>query len=250
MPPRTHPTPIQRPLTVLDRRSLLKALSLAAGAPLALTSALRAEAQEAGLIGSDVCLLLPEVTEGPYYLDLDLVRSDTAEGKPGLPLALRLQVVTAACEPIEGARVDLWHCDAGGSYSGVSGNEQNFLRGTQFTDAAGVVAFQTIFPGWYSGRVTHIHYTIYLSENRVMTGQVFFDEALTTVIHGEHPAYEGHGQQDTPLARDGIARQAGAGAIAQLELDAPDGDAVATMVVGIDPEHRSGSLLERLFGRG
>jgi protocatechuate 3,4-dioxygenase beta subunit len=151
-----------RPLSTTDRRSLLKALTVAPAA-IVLPFAVRAEADRAGLISTDVCLLQPELTEGPFYVDPQLIRSDITEGRPGLPMQMRLQVVDAACTPVEGARVDLWHCDAQGAYSGVRNlrggpdmTGQTFLRGTQITDATGVASFQTIFPGWYPSRTTHM----------------------------------------------------------------------------------------------
>lgn len=241
-------------LTVLDRRSLLNALALAPAA-VALSPALRAEAQASGLITTDVCMVQKEVTEGPFYLDPRLIRSDITEGRPGLPLVLRLQVVTADCQPIVAARVDVWHCDAGGLYSGVDNmgggdtTGETFLRGTQMTGADGVAEFRTIFPGWYRGRAVHIHYKVWLDEANLLTGQVFFDDSLSDTIYAEHPAYEGRGVRDQLNGSDRIAQQAGAAAVARLELDATDGEAVAALVVGVDEGARSGSLLERLFGR-
>jgi protocatechuate 3,4-dioxygenase beta subunit len=234
-------------LRVLDRRALLKALSLAPAFAVTVPHWARAEAKEAGLISSDVCLLQPEATEGPYYIDPGLVRQEIAEGRPGLPLVLRLQVVTAECKPVVGARVDVWHCDASGVYSGVSGDAGTFLRGTQATGADGVAEFRTVFPGWYPGRVTHVHYKVFLDERTVLTSQLFFDDGLADAIHADHPAYEDRGAQDTALAADRIARAAGKGAVAQVEMDAPDGEAVAALVVGVDAERVSGGLLERLF---
>lgn len=242
------------PLTTLDRRSLLKALTLAPAA-LTVPFPLRAEAEAAGLISTDVCMVQAEVTEGPFYVDPGLIRADITEDRPGLPMLLRLQVVRADCTPVPGARVDVWHCDADGIYSGVRNfgatdtRGQSFLRGTQTAGTDGVAEFRTIFPGWYPGRAVHIHYKVFLDETTVLTGQVFFDDAMSDVIYAEHDAYAGHGERDMPNARDGIAQEAGAGAVARLELDAPDGDAVAALVVGIDQGARSGSLIERLFGR-
>ena len=237
-------------LRVLDRRALLKSLSMAPAFAVTVPHWARAEAREAGLISSDVCLLQPEATEGPYYIDPGLVRQEIAEGRPGLPLVLRLQVVTAECKPVVGARVDVWHCDADGVYSGVSGDTGTFLRGTQMTGPDGVAEFRTVFPGWYPGRVTHIHYKVFLDERTVLTSQLFFDDRLADAIHAEHPDYEDRGAQDTALAADRIARAAGKGAVAQVALDAPDGEAVAARVVGVDAGRVSGGLLERLFGRG
>jgi protocatechuate 3,4-dioxygenase beta subunit len=78
------------------------------------------------------CVLTPEVTEGPYYLDLDLMRSDITEGRSGLPFHLQIKVVDAAsCEPIKDVAVDVWHCDAEGVYSGVQGDDGTFLRASR-----------------------------------------------------------------------------------------------------------------------
>ena len=102
------------------------------------------------------CGLAPEQTEGPYYLDDHMVRRNITEGRPGAPLTLRLGVVdVSSCKPIKGAAVDIWHCDAGGVYSGTSGQDtedDRFLRGIQRTDAKGIAVFRTIYPGWYQGR--------------------------------------------------------------------------------------------------
>jgi protocatechuate 3,4-dioxygenase beta subunit len=237
------------PLTAPDRRSLLRALALAPAA-ITLPAALRAEVRAAGLVSGDVCLVQPETTEGPFYLEPALERADITEGRPGLPMLLRLQVVTADCARIAGARVDIWHCDAGGVYSGVQGDGGAFLRGTQVTDADGVAQFRTIFPGWYPGRVVHVHYKVFLPGGReVLTSQVFFDDAFAAEVHADHPAYAARGPQDTTLRADRIARSAGKGAVAQVAFEAAAGEAVAALVVGVDAVGRSG-LLDRLFGRG
>jgi Dioxygenase len=89
------------------------------------------------------CVLAPEQTEGPYYIAKEKVRRNIVEGRPGLPLTLRATVVDAStCKPIKGAAVDVWHCDAGGTYSGFGNGAGNrtFLRGIQRTDAKGVAA--------------------------------------------------------------------------------------------------------------
>ena len=99
------------------------------------------------------CVVAPQLTEGPYYVDVELERSelrtDTADGTAveGAPLTLEWIVSQAdgsACMPMEGVLVDVWHCDALGVYSGVQGNSGNFLRGFQRTDANGKATFQTI----------------------------------------------------------------------------------------------------------
>jgi protocatechuate 3,4-dioxygenase beta subunit len=242
-----------RPLSTLDRRTLLKALTMTPVVA-ALPGAVLAEVAQAGLISTDVCMLSTEVTEGPFYVDPNLVRSDIAEGRPGLPMTLRLQVVRADCAPVEGARVDVWHCDAGGVYSGVQnlggGADtvgQTFLRGTQATDSTGVATFQTIFPGWYPGRTTHVHYMIYLNEKTVLTSQIFFDEAVNQAIYDDHEAYGRDGARDMLNADDGIAAEAGDGAYARVKMTEPDGAMEAALVVGINPEGGSSGLLDWLW---
>jgi protocatechuate 3,4-dioxygenase beta subunit len=152
------------------------------------------------------------VTEGPYYLDLNDVRRDITEGRPGAPLDLKITVIDAAkCTPIAGAAVDLWHCDASGVYSGFqSGAGQTFLRGTQLTDATGVAEFGTIVPGFYQGRAVHMHMKVHTGTAVVHTGQLFFDPALLSTVF-QTSAYRSHGTSpDTPNNSDGIYKQAGA----------------------------------------
>ena len=84
------------------------------------------------------CVLSPEMTEGPYYIDGEAVRRDVTEGKPGVPLTLDLNVADATtCSPLPDAAVEIWHADAGGNYSGFNATADNttFLRGVQIADA-------------------------------------------------------------------------------------------------------------------
>ncbi len=240
-------------MTTLDRRNLLKTL---AAVPLmgVLPSMLRAEAASAGLIATDVCMLSPELTDGPFYVDPKLIRSDITEGVAGAPMALRLQVVNAECVPVVGARVDVWHCDAVGAYSGVANlgggpdlTGQTFLRGTQSTDAAGVATFQTIYPGWYSGRTTHIHYMVILEDNTVLTSQIFFDEAVNDSVYAGNAAYDRAGAvRDMLNANDNIAQDAGDGAYCTVETSGAG--MTASLVVGINPDAASGGILKAIFG--
>ena len=241
-----------RPLTTMDRRTVLLALSLAPF--VAVPTARRAKADQAGLISTDVCVLQPELTEGPFYIDPNLIRADITEGRAGLPMTLRMQVVGADCAPITGARVDVWHCDAQGVYSGVENlgggpdtRGQAFLRGTQITDAAGVVAFQTIFPGWYSGRTTRVHYKVFLQGGSVLTSQIFFDAAVTRSIYDDHAAYARMTAQHVANEDDTIAGRAGRGAYARVRLTEPDGAMEAALVVGIAPDGQASGLLDWLW---
>jgi protocatechuate 3,4-dioxygenase beta subunit len=155
------------------------------------------------------CVLSPELTEGPYYLDLDLVRRDITEGRPGLPLDLEVKVVDAeACKTIRDAAVDVWHCDAAGEYSAVDGDSGTFLRGIQMTDADGSAEFWTIYPGWYTGRAVHIHVKVHLGTDETYTGQLFFDEGVTNTVYRSEP-YSSRSGPDTTNSADGIYAQGG-----------------------------------------
>ena len=156
------------------------------------------------------CVLSPEQTEGPYYIDNDLIRSDVTEDRDGLPLQLQLTVQDAtSCDPIENATVEIWHCDAEGEYSGVNGASGNFLRGGQRTDARGVATFKTIYPGWYQGRTTHIHVKVHVDGNEVHTGQLYFDDAITARVNSSSSPYDSRGEPDTTNSSDGIYAQGG-----------------------------------------
>lgn len=242
-----------RPLSTLDRRTLLKALTVAPVASV-MPYAGHAQVAKLGLISTDVCLLQPELTEGPFYVDPKLIRADITEGRAGLPMQLRLQVVGADCTPVVGARVDIWHCDAQGVYSGVVNfaggadtTSQTFLRGTQTTDQTGAVSFQTIFPGWYPGRATHVHYKVFLNETTVLTSQLFFDEAVNQAIYDDHEAYGRKDARNTLNDQDRIATRAGTGAVAAIKMTEPDGMMEAALVVGISPVEGSAGLLDWLW---
>lgn len=235
------------------RRALLRTLLAApAVVPLVASGASQAAAEVSpeltlaaavmGLISTTVCSVLPATTEGPYYIDPHLVRSNVVEDRTGIPLRMQLQVVTADCRPVKSARIDIWHCDAQGDYSGYAhmGSDRSgdttgktFLRGTQFTDDHGIVTFETIYPGWYRGRTTHIHYKVFLDEKTVLTSQIFFPDALSEYVYLKHPAYTRSEERDTLNAIDGIAGQAGEGAYCAIR-EQPD-RYIAALVVGIDP---------------
>ncbi len=167
--------------------------------------------------GAVACVLTPELTEGPFYIAGEKVRRDITEGRPGATLMLHTTVVNAStCKPIKGAAVDIWHCDAGGLYSGVTnaGGEQDatdsrtFLRGIQRTDASGLAVFKTIYPGWYQGRTVHIHVKVHVRGNVVHTGQLFFSDALTDAVYGREP-YSSRPNREVRNADDSIYRNGG-----------------------------------------
>ena len=163
--------------------------------------------------GAVTCVLSPELTEGPYYLRREAVRRDITEGKPGTPLRLHLTAVSAStCKPIKGAAVDVWHADAEGVYSGVSGRSGTFLRGIQKTDHDGLALFDTIYPGWYRGRAVHIHVKVHTGGQVVHTGQFFFPDALTDEVFKAAP-YSSRGKPDVTDAADSIYRNGGSRSI-------------------------------------
>jgi len=196
------------------------------------------------------CVVRPELTIGPYFVDNQLNRSDIRSEpsdnsvKEGIPLTLNILVARVgdnSCTPIEGAQVDIWHCDAQGVYSGVSDRSfdttnQKSLRGYQLTDANGAVKFQTIYPGWYSGRAVHIHFTIRTKgangDDYQFTSQFFFDDTLTDQVHTLAP-YASKGQRDTRNASDNIFNGGGDQLLLNLEGDPTKGFSTS-FNVGLD----------------
>ncbi|MGV8854387.1 MAG: intradiol ring-cleavage dioxygenase [Devosia sp.] len=237
-------------MTTINRRDAFRAVAVTAtGGLLISQQAFAAETgadatQTAALLnGADVCVIVPEVTEGPYYFDPALERTDITEGRPGIPTRIRLQVVDAACAVLAGARVDIWHCDATGVYSGyanqgddgsVDTTGQTFMRGTLFTDANGIAEFETVYPSWYSGRTTHVHFKVFLDQTNILTGQIFFPDALSQYIYDNVAPYNDRAiSRDTLNANDSIATQSTRAAFAFVkELEQ---EYLVAMIVGVDP---------------
>ena len=197
------------------------------------------------------CVVSPELTEGPYFVDEQLNRSDirtdpaSGEVKEGAPLQLTMrvsQISASGCAPLEGAMVDVWHCDALGVYSGVSDNRQGFdtvgqqfLRGYQVTDATGAAQFATIVPGWYSGRAVHIHFKVRTEagegQTYEFTSQLFFDETALNQIYAQEP-YASKGPADTANSTDGIYQNGGDQLLLALT---PAGEGYSsTLAIGLD----------------
>jgi protocatechuate 3,4-dioxygenase beta subunit len=164
------------------------------------------------------CIVRPALTEGPYFIDEKLdrsdIRSDPATGvaRPGAILNLNFvvsRVSGSACTALSGAMVDVWQCDALGVYPGVgSASGQRFLRGFQNTDASGSAKFVTIYPGWYQGRAVHIHFKIRPTSSTEFTSQLFFDDALSTQVFSQAPYSQKGTQGMTRNASDSIFQQA------------------------------------------
>lgn len=233
----------------LTRRAALTMIAIAASGGVMMPKRAFAQGNATSMLiaDSDVCAIIPEVTEGPYYFDPQLVRTDITEGRPGIATLVRLQVVDAMCQPLPGARVDIWHCGADGLYSNYpnQGDDrqtdtvgETFLRGTQFANEDGLVEFDTIYPGWYRGRTTHIHFKVFLDETNVLTGQIFFPDALSEYIYRNIAPYNDRAsERDTLNTSDRIAAEATHASFAHVKEE--ETRYLASLIVGVDPNSRS-----------
>jgi protocatechuate 3,4-dioxygenase beta subunit len=161
----------------------------------------------------------PQQTEGPYFVEgmpkRSDIRSDPSDGlvQQGIPLRLILHVYdvdNGSCIPLNGSRVDIWHANSQGVYSGVndqSTSGKKFLRGYQVTDDNGTVRFITIYPGWYQGRAIHIHVKVHtiegLEKALEWTSQFYFNNSINAQVHTQ-PPYSNHGPPDMTNEQDGI----------------------------------------------
>jgi protocatechuate 3,4-dioxygenase beta subunit len=195
-----------------------------------------AEATAAAEAALPACVVSPELTEGPYFVDEKLnrsdIRSNTPDGavKDGALLKLTLHVSKvngSGCTPLQGAMVDIWHCDASGVYSDATDRSfntvgQDFLRGYQLTDANGAVQFTTIYPGWYQGRAVHIHFKVRGADssnrNYEFTSQFFFDDAFSEQVYAQAP-YASKGVQTLRNEQDNIYRQSGGATVLNVVVD-------------------------------
>jgi protocatechuate 3,4-dioxygenase beta subunit len=200
------------------------AAATATSAASAATTADATTAATAAASALPSCIAVPALTEGPYFVEELLnrsdIRSDPSTGiiKDGARLAIRFAVSElngTNCSAFPGAVIDVWHCDATGAYSDVSGQGsstkgQKFLRGYQTTDASGVANFLTIYPGWYSGRAVHIHFKIRTSPGATsgleFNSQLFFDDSLSDTVFGAEP-YSAKGQRNMLNSQDNIYSQ-------------------------------------------
>ena len=146
----------------------------------------------------------PHVNEGPYYYDSKMNRADITEGKTGVPITYRFTLLDANCRPISGAVVDVWQADKDGVYSayaaqGTAG--ETYLRGFQYTDDHGQASFTSVFPGWYSGRLTHLHGKFFLEGVQRDTTNFFFPKPVEMAVY-ESSLYAGRGQNSCTVAQD------------------------------------------------
>lgn len=231
----------------LSRRALMAtglATGLAtAGTAVAVQAAPRATAKPAAPVPADtVCFIHPDTVDGPYYENKAILRSDITEGKKGIPLEVRVRLVDAQCHPLAGARIDCWQADSQGIYSDfpnqgddltIATPGETFLRGTQISDADGMVVFRTIYPGWYRGRTAHIHFKIYIGGRTRLTSQIFFPDALNEWIFLNAPDYKRPATRDTINVTDWIMAEATRNAVAQVKEEADR--YVMSITYGVNP---------------
>ncbi len=170
-----------------------------------------------------ICSATASYTLGPCYFAPDDYRDDISEGQQGVPMIICLKVVDENCDPVEGADVDLWHCNWEGIYSGDSADSSDsssfstafctdndsealaskWFRGVQTTDEEGLVYFKSCFPGWYSSRTTHIHFKIIHNNVEYLVSQFCFDDDLSNDIYLNHSEYTGE-SKDTANSSDTV----------------------------------------------
>jgi protocatechuate 3,4-dioxygenase beta subunit len=247
------PTPVGRRTVLIATGATAAAVAVGAAAPEAPTA--QAADNTAPVAAAAVCTLTKEMTEGPYYLDGALVRTDIREDKTGFRLNLALTVVNDdTCAVIPNALVEIWHSDALGEYSGYVGNNGHnepdngtFLRGGVLTNSSGIANITTVYPGWYRGRCVHIHVKVhtgvtltsdgsFTGGTEVHTGQLFFDETITARVGALSP-YSANTVTRTTLAQDSIYDEGGA-ASGLLTLTAigssPSSGYTGTLTLGVE----------------
>ena len=227
---------------LLARRRALAMLGASGAALLAARHA--AAAASDGTVPA--CVVRPRQTEGPFFVEGDLERSDlridprTGAVKPGAPLRLAFRVSrvgASTCSPLAGAQVHVWHCDASGDYSSARDRRapkagEAFLRGFQTTDAAGTARFLTIYPGWYAGRAVHAHFKIRTpaAPGSEFTSQLYFDEALSERVYATAP-YASRGRPKLSNGDDFLFRDGGRQLL--LDVQQESSSYVAVFYVGL-----------------
>lgn len=194
------------------------------------------------------CRSWAEQDEGPYHRDAQPLRRDTVEDRHGTPLQLGVRLTAHDGTAASDATVEIWQCDALGRYSGFATPDdsevvtadtaprgqyladQTFLRGRQTTDAAGMVEFHTIYPGWYPGRTVHIHVMVHLGAT-TLTSQLYFPDEVNDHVLSQAPYAERPGR-DTTNDTDEIFSTGGDPAVVDIT---PDGEGYSTAICLVLP---------------
>ena len=202
----------------MDRKEFLrKSLGLIAIAPLVSGAKEPWEAVHGSLIHD--CNLTPSETAGPFPTKTpgSLVIKDIRGDRKGIEMQVLITVKNKnnGCAALQGAFVDIWHCDADGNYSEYGGSgmqpanysNAHFLRGRQVTDVNGQVNLMSIFPGWYPGRAVHIHVHVFDATGKsLLVTQIAFPAAVCDDVFTTSTQYYKKGKADTPNERDNVFR--------------------------------------------
>ncbi len=180
------------------------------------STATSATTTSSALSSSGSCVVIPTETIGPYPLSTLLnssmiLRENVTEDKTSVPLQLKLKLVNVNnnCTPIS-AYVYIWHCDKDGNYSGYGSEAgKTYCRGVQYTDTSGTAHFTTIYPCWYSGRITHIHFQIFLSAygstaQSSKISQLAFPQTITQAVYNSALYTKGQNTSVTSFAADNV----------------------------------------------
>lgn len=211
----------------MDRRKFLAAGGGAVFAAACETQPVQVATPAGALMPSNACTPTIRLAAGPYGLPTSELRADITEGKPGIPLRLRMKVVDLyTCKPRRNTKVEVWQSDASGVYSGfeniafdvktlkpslenvIDARGKTFLRGHQVSDEQGYVVFNTIFPGWYQGRLPHLHVRAF---NDTPNGpethdtQIFFPADIENKVY-QTDAYRARAPNTIGLDRDLVLR--------------------------------------------
>lgn len=125
--------------------------------------------------------LTPAQTEGPYYkANPPETASLLQPGMGGTTLRITGYVLDAGCQPVPGARVDFWQADSQGRYD----NQGYTLRGYQVTDSQGRYDMETVVPGLYPGRTSHIHVKVTAPDGPTLTTQLYFPDESANASDG------------------------------------------------------------------
>ncbi len=214
----------------MNRKSFFRTLGVVSAGALLPKTALKAATAQGGV----VCNLIPTETAGPFPLDLSAntfyFRKDVRETQTGVQFDLKLKILGLGnCGNMQNLRVNIWHCSRNGLYSGYSnGMNQGqagltYLRGYQITDANGEVEFTTVFPGWYNGRIAHIHFQVYVSSAYSAVSQLTFNIAEKNGIYAANPTLYTQGADPQTYSSDNIFSDGTAYQICTLTPNAATG---------------------------
>lgn len=235
----------------MNRKDFLKGMSLTGLASLSIAPGPAFGKGISKVFMPPSCTLIPTETEGPFPLDLTenatFFRQDIRENKTGTLFNLRIKIIGSAnCLPMKNVRVNIWHCDKDGLYSGYSQNNNpgqaglTYLRGFQMTDANGEVEFTTIFPGWYSGRICHIHFQVYVSSMYKAISQMTFPIAEKNALYAANSGLYTKGADPLNFNSDNIFSDGYAFQLATLTPNAATGGYDAYLEVTVQGSGTSG----------